>query len=521
MTKSRTQNQRFTTTRTKPVNGTRDPGETYVNFPDRQIGFIDSARNSVDLLAIRYFSTGANYVPGEMVVYNNTIYTANTTITAGAFSAGQWSGLNLSSLGGQPASYYLDFSNFSGSISAGQHSIQSDPTLHALATGSAAGFMSPAQYTKLDGLYVPSASQILASLITVDGTGSGLDADLLDGQSGAYYLNRANHTGEQAISTVTNLQTQLNLRLQDAPSSGLFYGRQSGAWVAGVSATDWNAYQTSVATQFTNVNASLTLNNNQIATLQSQMAQRPTDAPSNGQAYGRKNGSWTVLSEAIPKAPTVLFVTASQTVNVPANATHVIVEGVGGGGAGGGCSMADSSSCSAGGGGGAGAYGKSDPISLSGVSTIPITIGANGVGQVGTNGTGGGDTIVTVGGIVLTFGGGNGGSGLGSLTYPFLIEGGNGGVPAGVVAGGDNGQGGFTNGSNAVNGGAGASSQWGTGGGFRRFSGSATPVGAAGIAAVGYGAGGGGAAVKFTNVNRAGGNGSSGAVRLTWLYNMS
>lgn len=37
-----------------------------------------------------------------------------------------------------------------------------------------------------------TAAQILAKLLTVDGAGSNLDADLLDGQQGAFYLNAAN-----------------------------------------------------------------------------------------------------------------------------------------------------------------------------------------------------------------------------------------------------------------------------------------------------------------------------------------
>jgi len=40
-----------------------------------------------------------------------------------------------------------------------------------------------------------TASQLLSLLLTVDGSGSGLDADLLDGQSSAYYRNVANLTG--------------------------------------------------------------------------------------------------------------------------------------------------------------------------------------------------------------------------------------------------------------------------------------------------------------------------------------
>lgn len=42
-----------------------------------------------------------------------------------------------------------------------------------------------------------------------DGAGSGLDADFLDGSSGAFFLARANHTGTQAWSTITGTPTTL------------------------------------------------------------------------------------------------------------------------------------------------------------------------------------------------------------------------------------------------------------------------------------------------------------------------
>jgi hypothetical protein len=68
-----------------------------------------------------------------------------------------------------------------------QHGTRGGGTLHAavIAAG-AAGFMSGADKTKLDGIATgaqvnDTAAQILAKLITVDGAGSGLDADLLDG----------------------------------------------------------------------------------------------------------------------------------------------------------------------------------------------------------------------------------------------------------------------------------------------------------------------------------------------------
>lgn len=53
---------------------------------------------------------------------------------------------------------------------------------------------------KLDGIEAgatadQTAAEILTALLTVDGAGSGLDADLLDGQSGAFYLAWGNLTG--------------------------------------------------------------------------------------------------------------------------------------------------------------------------------------------------------------------------------------------------------------------------------------------------------------------------------------
>jgi hypothetical protein len=47
-----------------------------------------------------------------------------------------------------------------------------------------------------------------------------LNADLLDGQHGAYYRDRANHTGVQAISTITGLQTALDGKLSGAGTAG-------------------------------------------------------------------------------------------------------------------------------------------------------------------------------------------------------------------------------------------------------------------------------------------------------------
>jgi hypothetical protein len=54
-----------------------------------------------------------------------------------------------------------------------------------------------------------TAAEILTLLLTVDGTGTGLDADKVDGQEGSHYLARANHTGTQVASTISNFDAQV------------------------------------------------------------------------------------------------------------------------------------------------------------------------------------------------------------------------------------------------------------------------------------------------------------------------
>ena len=64
-------------------------------------------------------------------------------------------------------------------------------------TSSVSGFMIPSDKTKLDGIETGAtadmtASEILTAIKTVDGTGSGLDADMLEGQHGSAYILASN-----------------------------------------------------------------------------------------------------------------------------------------------------------------------------------------------------------------------------------------------------------------------------------------------------------------------------------------
>ena len=60
-----------------------------------------------------------------------------------------------------------------------------------------------------------TASEILTLLLTVDGSGSGIDADNFDGQDSSYYTGRANHTGSQTASTISDFDTQVRTNRLD------------------------------------------------------------------------------------------------------------------------------------------------------------------------------------------------------------------------------------------------------------------------------------------------------------------
>lgn len=62
-------------------------------------------------------------------------------------------------------------------------------------------------------------SDVLLKIKNVDGATSGLDADLLDGQQGTYYLSRANHTGTQTASTISDFSTATDARITAAIGS--------------------------------------------------------------------------------------------------------------------------------------------------------------------------------------------------------------------------------------------------------------------------------------------------------------
>jgi len=88
-----------------PAAGVRLAGEMWTNFPDLQLGVIDTTKTAQKLLAVRFFATTANYATGDAVVRSGEIYIAKSAITAGAFNPAQWN--QIAWLSDIPALYVL------------------------------------------------------------------------------------------------------------------------------------------------------------------------------------------------------------------------------------------------------------------------------------------------------------------------------------------------------------------------------------------------------------------------------
>jgi hypothetical protein len=140
-----------------------------VNTFNGRVG--DVSLNATDI------STALTYVPLDASMYTPTDV-LNKLITVD----GSGSQLDADLLDGQQGSYYNDWNNlfnkpsmvntFNGRI--GDISLNATDISHALT------------YVPLDAT-IYTATDVLNKLVTVDGSGSQLDADLLDGQQGNYY----------------------------------------------------------------------------------------------------------------------------------------------------------------------------------------------------------------------------------------------------------------------------------------------------------------------------------------------
>ena len=100
-----------------------------------------------------------------------------------------------------------DDANFSTTVS-NQIGIRSTNT-YVNSTFSSNNYLQGQLSTKLNSSSY-TASDVLTKIKTVDGSGSGLDADLLDGQHGSYYLNTSTSFGGQVSGAYNNITINHN-----------------------------------------------------------------------------------------------------------------------------------------------------------------------------------------------------------------------------------------------------------------------------------------------------------------------
>ncbi|MBB4230021.1 phage tail protein [Rhizobium mongolense] len=109
-----------------------------------------------------------------------------------------------------------------------------------------AGMPVTATYNGTHFRLVSTAGKVLSA----DGAGSGLDADLLDGQHGAWYQSRANHTGTQDVATITGLQALLDAIV---PAATVIYVASAAAPSGYLAANGANVSRTTYSRLFTSI----------------------------------------------------------------------------------------------------------------------------------------------------------------------------------------------------------------------------------------------------------------------------
>ena len=140
---------------------------------------------------------GATSIPIITVAADGRLTAVSTASVAGIGSTQWYNANNTFQINtGDGSSYNTIISAFDANVDFGAGI---DVTGNITVTGTVDGRDINADGTKLDGIEPgatadQTASEILTAIKTVDGTTSGLDADLLDGQEGTYYTDFTNQT---------------------------------------------------------------------------------------------------------------------------------------------------------------------------------------------------------------------------------------------------------------------------------------------------------------------------------------
>jgi len=173
-----------------------------------------SAGGAGKLITADKFATAAQGAKADAALPASS-YTAADVLTKIKTVDGAGSGLDADTVDGQQASAFQPASSAINTSNIGSQSVRNADTVDGQ---HASAFATAAQGVKADNA-LPAASytaaDVLAKVKTVDGVGSGLDADLLDGQQGSYYQPASSaittgNIGSQSVSHADSADNATN-----------------------------------------------------------------------------------------------------------------------------------------------------------------------------------------------------------------------------------------------------------------------------------------------------------------------
>ena len=276
----------------RPTTGTREPGELYVNFADLQLGVSNASKVAQDLLAVRFFSSATDYVAGDFVINAGTGYKAKGPITAGAFNPAQWDTINVSGTAEPPIAL--------GTTSQYWRGDKSWQTLDKTAVGLANVDNTADANKPVSGptqaalnLKAPLASPTFTGTVIAPTQAAGTNnttvattefvardfAPIMSPTFGGDPRAPTPATADNDTSIATTSYVKANLAGYAPLDSPLFIGNPRGP-----TPTEGDA-DTSLATT---------------AFVSTAIGNKPNDAPSDGNWYGRRNGGWADVTEEAP-----------------------------------------------------------------------------------------------------------------------------------------------------------------------------------------------------------------------------
>lgn len=257
--------------------GPIEPGELATNTANRQIFLGDQINGTpLTMLAVRLFSTTAQYATGDLVVEAGVLYRAGATITPGPWNASQWTLISADT------SVLV--------LKAGD--TMTGPLI--LSSSSPSSGLEAAAKAYVDA----GDAAVTTAFHNADATKVNLAGDLMHGilTLSADPVNALDAATKQYVDTHAVIGPPT---LPEAPEDGKLYGRMNAAWAQALPITGGT-----ITTSLTmGSGATLTLAADPAAALQSATKQYvdaqvaavpvpPADAPSNGSFYGRVNGAW-------------------------------------------------------------------------------------------------------------------------------------------------------------------------------------------------------------------------------------